>query len=81
MEAQCTGLPCLVSASLSRRIEITDLVSFLPLDDFDAWHDAILKVQRKTDRKAYSDVVRTAGYDIGASYEVLRRILLGEGRS
>ena len=80
VEAQCAGLPCLVSDSLPRGIEMTDLVSFLSLDDPDAWRDAILKAERRADRGAYTEAVRAAGYDIGTSYGVLRRILFGEER-
>lgn len=78
VEAQCAGLPCLVSDSLSHRIKITDLVSFLPLNNLDAWQNTVLKTERKTNREAYAEVVRTAGYDIGAAYEALRCNLCGE---
>ena len=81
IEAQCEGLPCLVSDTLSHEMAITDLLQFLPLDDPQAWIDAIRTAttpDAQRDRTAYPAVIRDAGYSIETSYRVFKESLAPE---
>ena len=66
IEAQASGLPCLMSNTLSSELDITGLVLSVTIDDAPkVWADEILKLHiGKTDRKEYSSKVKDAGYDI-----------------
>ena len=65
LEAQASGLSCLVSDSdkVSKKSKVTDLVHFLPLDDPTIWAEAILS-HRNDQRKDCSTIIEKAGYDI-----------------
>ena len=41
VEAQRAGLPCLLSDAITREVDVTGTVRFLPIDDSSAWADAI----------------------------------------
>ena len=65
IEAQAAGLPVLASDVLPENVEITDLISFVPLKkNVDYWaQSAIQQANRKT-RIDTSQLIRKAGYDI-----------------
>lgn len=67
IEAQTSGLPCLISDTITKEAKITDLVTYLPLSaSAREWAQAIaLQRQRGTvERERYADIVRSAHYDI-----------------
>lgn len=43
LEAQASGLPCLLSSAIPRIVKVTDRVEFIPLDDPAKWTDAIIE--------------------------------------
>lgn len=64
VEAQTTGLPCIVSDTVTREANITGLVKYLPLGDASAWADECVEVskcKRITDTK---DAFISHQYDI-----------------
>ena len=64
IEAQASGVPILLSSSLSTEHKIVNNVRFLPLNtDADIWIDAILEMSKET-RTVTTSVMREAGYDI-----------------
>lgn len=64
IEAQATGLPCVISDSITREADITDLVHFCPLDShISIWVDACAKAGGNN-RQWYHDALIEAGYDI-----------------
>jgi glycosyltransferase involved in cell wall biosynthesis len=64
VEAECSGLPCILSTNITREIELTDNVKFLSLDDdIIEWCDQLLKA-KKIIRKDSSAAVANCGYDI-----------------
>ncbi|MDO4589841.1 MAG: glycosyltransferase family 1 protein [Slackia sp.] len=71
VEAQASGLPCLLSTGVPSLAQATKRVRFLPLDvGAHAWSDAALELfeaHRKADRASAIDEVRRAGYDIAES--------------
>ena len=64
VEAQCSGLPSLVSDKVAREAAITDLVRFLPVRKSDLWCLA-LKALPKTEREKYAATVKAVGFDAG----------------
>lgn len=45
VEAQAAGLPCLLSDRITREVDVTGSVRFLPIDDPSAWAGALSKVE------------------------------------
>ncbi len=64
IEAQATGLPCVVADTLSRETDATGLVQYLPLtDSADHWAGVILAA-RAGARERAADQVANAGFDV-----------------
>lgn len=65
VEAQATGLRCLVSDSVTKEVGFTDLVEFLPLDlGPDAWANTALQYQTGHDHRNMKVEFIEKGYDI-----------------
>ena len=66
IEAQATGLPCLVSENVSREASVTELVEQLSLESPPyIWANKIAKMlQSRTSRRSYHVELKEAGYDI-----------------
>lgn len=64
IEAQASGLPCLVSDAVTKDSAITDQVRFLPLDEAE-WKDALEKaLPEEMEKRAFgSERVKEAGYE------------------
>lgn len=64
VEAQTAGLPCLVSANLSREVDITKSVKFIPIElDAEMWCKEIEQFDSER-REHISELVKQSGYDI-----------------
>lgn len=72
VEAQTASLPCLLSDTITREVELTDAVCFLPLTHSDAWADCALRMRCLAKRNTKEDIIR-AGYDIKQSAEFLEK--------
>ncbi|WP_295715288.1 glycosyltransferase [uncultured Mitsuokella sp.] len=67
IEAQAAGLPCYFSDKITAEVNITDLVTFLPIDtNPNLWAEKIL-TPSKIDRVNMNEKVAKAGYDIQAN--------------
>lgn len=66
IEAQANGVQELVSDKVTKEMDMTDLIQFLPINHTEIeWADAMCCCKPKTDnRENYSDLVKKAGYDI-----------------
>lgn len=65
IEAQASGLKCIVSDTITDEVQITDLVEFISLDKSpDNWADSILNYKESYERRDTSEKIRQAGYDI-----------------
>lgn len=76
VEAQSAGVPCVVSDTITREINITDSVAFLSLaDDPTIWAKELLhqKGKQKPDNR---DKVAKHGYDISATIQQLQLFYL-----
>lgn len=66
IEAQISGLPCLLADTISKESKITDLVTFVPITNgTQPWVDAILR-ENKNQRKRITmkNTIQSSGYDI-----------------
>ena len=73
VEAQAAGLPCFLSDVITRDVDLTPLVHYLPLGDPGRWADEILRDHPRQDVRA--DIAR-AGYDIQSAAAFLSRLYL-----
>jgi len=67
LEWQASGLPCLISANITTECAVSDLVSFLPINNYNLWIDEILKfshVDRVNTSIEGVEKLRTNGFDI-----------------
>lgn len=68
IEAQGTGLPCLVASTITKECHITDLVEFMDLSQpAGVWADNVIGLSQKyknNDRSKYSQILKDKGYDI-----------------
>ncbi len=80
LEAQCNGLPCLVSDVLPEEVRITSLVSSLSLgDSAEKWAQRIGELyqgSRDIDRARYTRYIQQAGYDIQENAQWLQETYL-----
>lgn len=82
IEWQANGLPSYVSDDVTDECAVTDLVSFLPLDDVGGWVRALARVtaiDRTSASKRAQEKLRAAGYDVTDGAARLRRIYLQIG--
>ena len=64
IEAQATGLPCVISDTITREANITGLVTYLPLNlSSEEWANNVVKLL-STARKNTSKTFKDDGYDI-----------------
>lgn len=48
IEGQISGLPCIISDSITRECSVTDLVSFISIDNVTDWVNKITKIQQSS---------------------------------
>lgn len=63
IEAQAAGLPCLLSSAVTTEAAVTDLCTFLPIDQPELWADVAEKALTDPRRDTRPEIIR-AGYDI-----------------
>ena len=78
IEAQATGLPCVIADTITREADITGLVQYLSLEDSpEIWADAALSAirdQRKDTRQDFID----NQYDIQSTVDQFVRLCFQE---
>lgn len=80
IEAQATGLTCIISDTITREADITGLVSFLPLDNQQQWVNTLLACGAQNDIE-HRDVVgriQESGYDICDVSKEFSYIIFGD---
>lgn len=69
IEAQATGLPCVISDTITREADITGIVEYASLEwDVDAWAKLVVS-KFVVDRRDTKDDFRRNRYDIGSTVE------------
>ena len=64
VEAQAAGLPCVLSDTITKEVDVSPLVQYLPLGDAEQWADALLTRRPREDA---AEAVVKAGFDIRSS--------------
>lgn len=76
VEAQAAGLPCLVSDTVTRDVNVSDLVKNLPIDHgSDSWVNAIENMHFS--KKDVTEDIVKAGFDIQSSAEWMENFYRG----
>ncbi|MBP5174233.1 MAG: glycosyltransferase family 1 protein [Clostridia bacterium] len=79
IEAQASGLPCLVSDRVPGEAALTGLVSSMSLDESpEKWAEKAVEMS-SVPRKSGADDVRAAGYDIQSAAKMLQSFYLRAG--
>jgi len=77
IEAQASGLPCVVSDTITKEIEVTELIQFFSLESVaKEWADIITTIRRYSIRKDTHELIVDAGYDIKQSAKELQAFYL-----
>ena len=78
IEAQASGLPVFMSDTISKEVEITDLVHWLSIDKGpECWLLELEKCSFSRNRSLYADEVKKRGFDVQTSSVLLQKIYLG----
>ena len=79
VEAEASGLPCILSNTITEEVKLTDNVSFLPIDkeSRERWANEITSTSNKRNANAYNDLKR-AGYDIEDVTVSLTKLIFNE---
>ena len=78
VEAQCTGLPCVISKNIPSEVIITDLMEQVSLSESaEVWADRLVAAANiHHDRAAYTRDIIKAGFDIRKNAEWLQQFYL-----
>ena len=78
VEAQCNGLPCLVSNNIPDDAIVTDLVTKISLDDQEGkWIKGLLEKRNFGDRERYAEIVAQNGYGMESFNRMMKEFYLG----
>lgn len=78
IEAQCAGLPCVISNNIPKEVILTDLVEQISLDETaTTWAEKLIAtVSRPFDRATHAEKVASAGFDIKENSKWLEKFYL-----
>lgn len=81
VEAQCAGLPCFFSDTITRDISMSQLSTFISLDQkADYWADSILNKMINITRNDMSEDILQAGYSISSEAKRVESLYLKQDR-
>ena len=76
VEAQASGLPCLISDTITKQVVLSDLVTMLPIDcGTEVWREHLKQIEFI--RKDVSPEIIQAGFDIKSTAEWLTSFYIG----
>lgn len=73
IEAQAAGLPCFLSDPISREAQVTDLITFLPLEE-QVWAERMMESRQAGERDKKDMELAQAGYDIRTAVKKLENL-------
>ena len=82
IEAQCSGLPMLVSDTITKELRILESTKFLSIDSEEVWVEEIIsryKMRKSIDRKRGGECFRKSGYEIYEAGKILSKIYKNYG--
>lgn len=78
IEAQATGLPCVIADTITKEAAVTELVTYRPLTDPAAWAETALSAIDKTARQDTRAAMAAQGYDIHTATERFTKLIFGD---
>lgn len=79
VESQINGLVSILSSNITREVCLTDLISFIEIDDPEKWCEMMISIEnKKITREQYSDLMRNTIFDIKQTVAVLESVYLGQ---
>lgn len=78
IEAQTAGLRCLVADTVTEEVKLTELVTFLPIEEM-RWVQEILDCDKSYQRAGWDEKIICAGYDIRSAAKKLEEMYEGAG--
>jgi len=82
IEAQGSGLPCIISDSITKLVKVTDLVTFISLKENPTkWKEIILKKLKNTKRRSTRDELTKKGFDMTGISKELQEFYLKIGEN
>lgn len=73
IEAQASGLKCIVSSEVPLEAKIIDDFEYISLER-QTWVEKILGSVKNDMRQSYNELIRKEGFDIGSQVEIMERI-------
>ncbi|WP_282709348.1 glycosyltransferase [Ligilactobacillus sp. Marseille-Q7487] len=76
IEAQTAGVRCFVSENISKEVKITDLLTFISIEEenIQEWTNAVVSCRLEYNRNLYSKKVIEKGYGIDENIDIIKRI-------
>ena len=79
IEAQASGLKCLLSDTITKEVEITNNIKFLPIENKDIWVREIENlIDNHYERKDMSLDIKNANYDMKTEVNKIEKLYLSE---
>lgn len=76
VEAQASSLPVLTSVEVTREVELTDCICFLPLGDAEEWAETAIDMIENYIRHDTSAAIRHSGFDVNVESRRVQALLL-----
>ena len=80
IEAQATGLPCVIADTITREADITGLVNYLPLGDAELWANKVVETHNQK-RKNTKNCFACYKYDIKSTTDEFVQIIFRGNKS
>jgi glycosyltransferase involved in cell wall biosynthesis len=75
VEAQASGLPCLLSDQISQEVKLTDLLQYLPINSTKPWLSAISNITVSTEqRPKYCKEIADKGFEVKVAAKELEKL-------
>ncbi|WP_338627174.1 glycosyltransferase family 1 protein [Clostridium baratii] len=84
VEAQSSGVRCLLSDTITKEIKVTDLIEFIGAkskEDVNVWRDKILEYKLGYDRREMNEDMKKSGFEIKEAAKNLEDFLCGNLKS
>ena len=77
IEAQCNGIPIFLSDTITKEVDLTNSLTFLPYNEPIKWGEEITKLQPKAKHKNFLEEIAKNGYDITTTVKEIEKIYEG----
>ena len=75
IEAQTSGLPCLISDVIPEQADLTDVINRMPLaESTEKWAEKLEDLRKKSFRQSHRDEIIKKGFDVATETEKLVRL-------